>query len=93
MDREILPAISSPFTYSLDFSPQGILSQVIVGVIFMADLKVFYQKARQNLNFLKEKAVKQSNDVSLSLFNEIRDHETAINLTERALQGELSNTE
>ncbi len=59
----------------------------------MADFKAFLIKLNKNLNILKERKAKRAGNAPLELLNQIDDHQTAIDLTEQAITGELSQTE
>lgn len=56
----------------------------------MPDYKTFLTKLHQNLNILQEREAKYGGNVPLELINQINDHQVAINLTERAMRGTLS---
>lgn len=59
----------------------------------MADYKAFLIKLQQNLNTLREREAKYGGNAPLELLNQIEDHQTAISLTEQALNGELDEAE
>ncbi len=59
----------------------------------MTDYNSFLLKLNKNLNILKEREAKHGGDAPLELLNQIEDHQEAIDLTEQAIAGELSETE
>lgn len=59
----------------------------------MTDYKAFLIKLIQNLNTLHEREAKYGGNAPLELLNQIEDHQEAINLTEQALNGELTEVE
>lgn len=59
----------------------------------MPDYKAFLTKLHQNLNILQEREAKYGGNVPLELINQINDHQVAINLTERAIRGTLSEAD
>lgn len=58
----------------------------------MTDPNVTLRQLKKNLNILRERKAKYGRNVPLALLNQIKDHEQAIALTERAITGELSET-
>jgi hypothetical protein len=59
----------------------------------MPDLKAYLVELHQNLNTLREREAKHAGRAPLDLLNQIDDHQAAIELTEQALRGELSQAE
>jgi tetratricopeptide (TPR) repeat protein len=54
------------------------------------DLKKLLENLHKNLQILKEREAKCGGDAPLSLLNQIEDYQTAITLTENALEGNIS---
>lgn len=50
-------------------------------------------RLNDNLNILREREAKYAGNTPPELLNQIEDHQTAITLTERAIAGQLSETE
>lgn len=50
-------------------------------------------RLNKNLNTLREREAKYGGNAPLGLLNQIGDHQTAIALTEKAISGELTETE
>jgi tetratricopeptide (TPR) repeat protein len=59
----------------------------------MADFKAVLIKLQQNLNTLREREAKYGGNAPLELFNQIEDHQQAIDLTKQAIAGALSEVE
>jgi hypothetical protein len=59
----------------------------------MTDPKATLFKLNQNLNNLRERDAKYAGNAPLELLNQIRDHQQAIDLTRRAITGELDEAE
>lgn len=59
----------------------------------MADHKPLLARLYLNLNILQEREAKYGGNVPLELINQIIDYQAAINLTERAMQGKLSDAD
>ncbi len=57
------------------------------------DYKNFLLKLHKNLNILKEREAKHAGRTPLDLLNQIEDHQKAIDLTEQAIAGELSQAQ
>jgi formylglycine-generating enzyme required for sulfatase activity len=58
----------------------------------MTTLKELLLKTHENLLILQEREAKYSGNAPLELFNQIRDHQKAIDLIEQALSSELTET-
>jgi iron(II)-dependent oxidoreductase len=58
----------------------------------MATLKDLLLRTRENLLILQEREAKYGGNAPLELLNQIRDHQTAIDLIEQALSTELTET-
>lgn len=58
----------------------------------MATLRQLLQRTRQNLLILQEREAKFGGNAPLELLNQIRDHQTAVELIEDALNTELTET-
>jgi hypothetical protein len=56
----------------------------------MADYKQILSRLTDNLNTLREREAKHAGNAPLDLLAQIRDHMQAIDLTEQAQQGQLS---
>jgi hypothetical protein len=59
----------------------------------MDHLRETLLRLRKNLNILQEREAKHANNAPLDLLNQIKDHRTAIGLTEQALAGEITEAE
>ncbi len=59
----------------------------------MADYKDFLRRLHENLNILQEREAKYGGNAPLDLLHQIKDHQTAVALTEQALQGDLDESE
>ena len=59
----------------------------------MADLKTFLAKLHKNLNTLHQREAKHGGNAPLELLNQIKDHQVPIDLTERTIDGKISEAE
>lgn len=59
----------------------------------MTDYQAFLLKLQQNLSILQEREAKYGGNAPLELLNQIQDYEQAIDLTEQAQQGQLTEVE
>ena len=59
----------------------------------LADPKATLAKLNQNLNVLQEREAKYGGNAPLDLLTQIEDHETAIELVQAAIAGELTEEE
>lgn len=59
----------------------------------MTDFKSYLSELNKNLNILEERRAKYAGNSPLELLNQIEDHKKAIELTEQAIAGEMSEAE